>query len=167
MVDRKKVINSKNARLLDSDKLKMNAHLRAKLYRLIREFFSSRSFLEVDTPLMDHCPSMEPNISSFQTSLFDGTTERTMYLQSSPEYNMKKLLVSGYDKIYQMTKSFRNGELTRQHNPEFTILEWYRAGCDYNKIMSDVEELVAYIFDVEKCVYEIDYLNKKVDLSPP
>jgi lysyl-tRNA synthetase class 2 len=158
---------SKNARLINNDKLKKNTALRANIVNLIRDFFNERSFLEVNTPLIDLCPSMEPAISSFQTEYFDGERAHKMYLQSSPEYNMKKLIAAGYDNIFQMTKSFRNSELTRLHNPEFTILEWYRANCDYTKIMDDVEELISFICDGLGLNGKVEYLNKKVDLSPP
>ncbi len=158
---------SKNFRLLDNDKLKNNALLRAKILRLTRTFFQDRGFLEVDTPLVDVCPSMEPAIKAFETDYFDAGARHTMYLQSSPEYNMKKLLVGGYGNIYQITKSFRNSELTRLHNPEFTILEWYRTGSDYHRIMDDVQDLMTFLVKGIKSGSTINYLNKKVDLSPP
>jgi len=158
---------SKNSRLINNAKLKKNAELRAGIINLIRQFFMSESFLEVDTPLIDLYPSMEPAISSFQTRYNDYGKERKLYLQSSPEYNMKKLLVSGYDKIFQITKSFRNGELTRLHNPEFTILEWYRSACDYNKIMEDVENMIELIRNGLGLGNKIKYLNKSIDLSKP
>lgn len=158
---------SKNARLIDNEGIKNNVVLRATILKSIREFFDLKGFIEVDTPLMDVYPSMEPAISSFFTDYFDGKKSHKMYLQSSPEYCMKKLLASGYDNIYQITKSFRNSELTRLHNPEFTILEWYRTWCDYEKIMDDVEELITFICAGIKSVHNIDYLNKKIDLSVP
>lgn len=158
---------SKNFRLINNEKIKKNVILRAKVLSLIREFFNGNSFMEVDTPLLDLYPSMEPYISSFQSSYFDGAKEHKMYLQSSPEYNMKKLLVSGYEKIYQITKSFRNNELTRIHNPEFTILEWYRTNDDYNSIMTDIEKLLPFICRGLKLDNGIKYLDKGVDFSPP
>jgi EF-P lysine aminoacylase GenX len=158
---------SKNARLIDNDRIKNNVILRAGVLRHIRKFFEKRDFIEVDTPLMGVYPSMEPAISSFTTDYFDGRENHRMYLQPSPEYNMKKLLASGYDNIFQITKSFRNSELTHLHNPEFTILEWYRTWCDYNQIMDDVEELIAFISSGINSRHKINYLNKKIDLSAP
>ncbi len=158
---------SKNARLINNKKLKKNARLRAKVLTLIRQFFNDEGLLEVDTPLIELCPSMEPAISSFTTDYLGATQKRQLYLQSSPEYAMKKLLASGFENIFQITKSFRNGEITRLHNPEFTILEWYRTDCDYQVIMNDVEKLLTFIREGLQLGEEIKYLNKKVDLSPP
>jgi EF-P lysine aminoacylase GenX len=165
--DEKLKPTGKNARLINNSKIKKNVILRAKILNLIRKFFKEKSFLEVDTPLMDIYPSMEPAISSFHTNYSDGERAHKTYLQSSPEYNMKKLLASGYDKIYQITKSFRNSELTRLHNPEFTILEWYRTLCDYNQIMEDVEDMITFICAGLNLGDEIKYLNKIVDFSKP
>lgn len=161
----KLIKSSKNSRLIDNDKLKKNARTRAMMLKCIRNFFDEKGFLEVDTPLLDICPSMEPAISAFDSIFYNGANKHKMYLQSSPEYNMKKLLVSGFDRIFQITKSFRNNELTKLHNPEFTILEWYRTGSDYNQIMRDTEELVATICEKLTGGTKIKYFDHPLDLS--
>ncbi len=122
--------------------------LRGSVIKAIRAFFDGRDFEEVETPLLVAAPGMEPYLDVFETRLTTarGQSSRA-FLTTSPEYAMKKLLVAGLPRIYQICKSFRNGEeISRGHNPEFTILEWYRARADYRAIMADCEQLLAAIW---------------------
>lgn len=121
---------------------------RGKVIRAIRSFFDAQGFEEVETPLLVASPGTEPYLEVFETQLTEarGETYRA-FLTTSPEYAMKKLLVAGIPRVYQLCKSFRNGEeVSRGHNPEFTILEWYRAHADYTDIMADCEGLLAYVW---------------------
>ncbi len=126
--------------------------VRARVYELVRRFFVERGFDEVETPSLVRLPGMEPYLDVFKTRFLaqaEGQEiDEDMYLITSPEYAMKKLLVSGMEKIFQICKCFRNKEsFSSLHNPEFSMLEWYRAYASYEEMMDDTEELVKFIFD--------------------
>ena len=112
-----------------------NLEIRARVLRQIRAFFDARGFVEVETPVRIPAPAPEPHI--------DCPASGDWFLRASPELQMKKLLASGMERIWQMGPCFREGEHGSRHNPEFTMLEWYRAHADYLDILKDMEELVA------------------------
>jgi lysyl-tRNA synthetase class 2 len=112
---------------------------RAALLAGVRAFLSSRGVLEVDTPLLGRFAITDPNIELFEVATPDGTR----FLQSSPEYAMKRLLASGCGDIFQLGKVFRSGEHGGRHNPEFVMLEWYRVGWTHYQLMREVAELIA------------------------
>ncbi|NKB22444.1 MAG: EF-P lysine aminoacylase GenX [Alphaproteobacteria bacterium] len=110
-----------------------------------RQFFAENGFVEVETPALQISPGMEPHLTAFSTQLFEPfeeTNTRTLYLHTSPEFAMKKLLAGGMDKIFQLAKVWRNGDRSGTHHPEFTMLEWYRAGATWQEIAEDCEALV-------------------------
>jgi lysyl-tRNA synthetase class 2 len=113
--------------------------LRAKLYALIRTFFAERGVLEVETPVLSEGGNTEPNIESFSTT-FAGSRER--WLRTSPEHALKRLVAGGLGDCYELGRVFRNGEAGRRHNPEFTMLEWYRVGFDHRRLMRETAALV-------------------------
>lgn len=117
---------------------------RAAIMRRIHDFFDARGYLEVETPALQHAPCMEPHIHAFKTEMLspDRTAHKTFYLHTSPEFAMKKLLVAGLPKIYQLAKVFRNAEGSKLHSPEFTMLEWYQMGMDYRAMMDETIDLV-------------------------
>ena len=119
-----------------------NQRLRAKLYSDIRNFFAERGVLEVETPLLSQHTVTNIHIESFQTIYFNHKEKRQYYLQTSPEYAMKRLLASGSGPIYQICKAIRNGETGSQHNPEFTLLEWYRPNFGYQDLMNEIDKLL-------------------------
>lgn len=108
---------------------------RQQLYRKIRDFFHQRKVLEVETPLLGQAPVADPNITPMQA---DGNR----WLHTSPEYAMKRMLCAGSGDIYQICKVFRQGEAGRRHNPEFSMLEWYRVGWSLQQLMQEVADLL-------------------------
>jgi lysyl-tRNA synthetase class 2 len=111
---------------------------RAALYRAIREYFYRRQVCEVDVPSLSRAAAVDPQIDSIPAQVCG----ETLYLQSSPEFFMKRMLAAGCGDIYSLNKAFRNGEAGRRHNPEFTMLEWYRLGWDDQRLMDEVAELI-------------------------
>ncbi len=111
---------------------------RAKLLAHTRGFFEKHGYWEVETPLLSHDSCIDQWIEPFQVQVGD----ETAYLQTSPEFAMKRLLCAGAQAIYQITRSFRQDEVGQNHNPEFSILEWYRVGDDHFAQMDFVEALI-------------------------
>ena len=124
-----------------------NLHARAQVLAQIRHFFAARNVLEVETPVLSRCAVSDPFIDSLDVSFGfqPGIEDERLYLQTSPEYAMKRLLAAGSGDIYQMAKVFRNGESGRRHNPEFTMLEWYRLGFDDRRLMAEVDALLRVV----------------------
>lgn len=147
---------------------------RAKIIKAIRDFFWAKGFLETETPELARLPGMEPHLDVFKTT-FTGLPlqgeqpdPETMYLITSPEYAMKKLLVAGHEKIFQIIKCFRNKEHeSTLHNPEFTMLEWYRAYASYEEIMKDTEELVRTLAEQFKDGHWLTFAHHRVDVASP
>ena len=120
--------------------------LRAQTLRHIRSFFYDKGVLEVDTPVLSSSSVPDPFIESFQTQYVPLTQcidNNHYYLHTSPEFPMKRLLASGSGSIYQIAKVFRQGEISTRHNPEFSLLEWYRVGWDHQQLMREVNVLLS------------------------
>jgi len=124
---------------------------RARMLNSVRSFFAQRDVLEVSTPTLSSRTATDPNIESIVTRW----SGRDLYLQTSPEHHMKRLLAAGYPDIYQVCKVFRDGESGRRHMPEFTMLEWYRLGIGLPAIIEETTNLVSKLL-----------VNKKLDESP-
>ncbi|GLQ51446.1 EF-P lysine aminoacylase EpmA [Dyella flava] len=117
---------------------------RARLYALIRAFFAERGVLEVETPILSAAGNTDPNIESFSAP-FHGHVDagaRERWLRTSPEYPLKRLLADGVGDCYELGRVFRNGEAGERHNPEFTMLEWYRVGWTHRQLMEESITLV-------------------------
>lgn len=140
-------------------KIKNNLKRRAQIYDLAREFFRGRGFLEVDTPLRVPDIAPEANIVPIES---DG-----WYLITSPELHMKRLLAAGYQQIFQISRCFRKGERGRLHNPEFSLLEWYRAGSNCMDTISDTEQLVTTLIRKLRMSSIIRYQGQDIDLKLP
>ncbi len=118
--------------------------LRARLYATIRAFFVERDVLEVETPMLSVAGNTDVNIESFSLE-FSGRTDgapRTRWLRTSPEFPLKRLLAAGIGDCYELGRVFRNGEAGGRHNPEFTMLEWYRVGWDHHRLIDETVALV-------------------------
>jgi lysyl-tRNA synthetase class 2 len=123
--------------------------LRAELLASIRAYFAQAGVLEVDTPALSAAAATDPAIHSFRTT-WHGPGARDgngYYLHTSPEFPMKRLLAAGSGDIYQLCKVFRDSERGALHNPEFTLLEWYRTGIDHLDLMDDVERLLSGVLE--------------------
>ena len=115
--------------------------LRATMLAAVRQFFDSRDYIEVETPLLSHDVVVDAHLDPFEVH----DNEETYYLQTSPEAGMKRLLAAGSDSIYQICRSFRQGERGRRHNPEFTMVEWYGVGTTYEEQMILTQELIHFV----------------------
>jgi lysyl-tRNA synthetase class 2 len=119
-------------------------HLRARLYASLRAFFAERGVAEVETAILSRAGNTEPNIDGFSTTFTGpvGAGPRQRFLRTSPEYPLKRLLAGGFGDCYELGRVFRNGEAGASHNPEFTMLEWYRVGFDHRRMMLECAQLV-------------------------
>jgi elongation factor P--(R)-beta-lysine ligase len=139
--------------------IKTNLERRALIHDSIRAFFRNEGFLEVDTPLLVPTVAPEPYIAPFRA---DG-----WFLSTSPEMHMKRLLAGGYGNMFQICHCFRKDERGQLHNPEFTMLEWYRLDADYTQIVQDTERLILHVTASLGLGSTIRYHNNEIDLTPP
>lgn len=148
--------------------------LRAALNALVRLFLAERDVLEVETPILSQAGNSDPNIQSF-TATFSGHVDagsRTRWLRTSPEYPLKRLLAEGIGDCYELGRVFRNGESGGRHNPEFTMLEWYRLGMDHLQLSEEVVALVQRALglvgreaEVASCTYR-ELFEQALGLDP-
>lgn len=133
------------------DRFAARAHFlaaRGAALRAVRRYFEAEGFAEVDTPALQISPGLEPHLRAFATMLDEpGVGLRPFFLHTSPEFAMKKLLAAGVPKLFQLAHAFRNSERGATHHPEFTLLEWYRAGATYQTLMTDCERLLAAVIE--------------------
>jgi elongation factor P--(R)-beta-lysine ligase len=117
---------------------------RGRMLAALRAFFTEQGFLEVDTPALQPSPGLEPHLKAFATELHDPRdgTVLPRFLHTSPEFAMKKLLVAGLPRIWQLAHAFRDGERGATHHPEFALLEWYRAGASWGDLIDDCATLL-------------------------
>jgi elongation factor P--(R)-beta-lysine ligase len=117
---------------------------RGQILGAVRSFFAALGYVEVDTPALQVSPGLEPHLQGFKTQLHDPCERRAVerYLHTSPEFAMKKLLVAGMPRIWQLAHVFRDGERSATHHPEFAMLEWYRAGASYRDLMDECAALI-------------------------
>jgi lysyl-tRNA synthetase class 2 len=120
--------------------------VRAAMLRAVREYFVATRALEVETPVLSAAAVTDVHIASVPAT----AVGRRSFLQTSPEYAMKRLLAAGCGDIWQICKVFRDGESGRWHNPEFTMMEWYRFGYDHHSLMSDVERLIGAVLPASR-----------------
>jgi lysyl-tRNA synthetase class 2 len=133
--------------------------LRARIIQAIRLFFIEKGYLEVETPYLIPAPAPELHI--------DAVSAGEAFLHTSPELCMKRLMSAGYPKLFQICRCFRQGERGQNHLPEFTILEWYRAGIDYHKLMDEVEEMIPFVSRRLGFGESIEFQGHAVGLKSP
>jgi lysyl-tRNA synthetase class 2 len=145
------------------------ARARVRLAAAVRAFLESRGYQEVETPCLVPAPGMEPHLLAFEAPFVPegGGAARPLWLHTSPEYAMKRLLADGFERVFQLARVFRNGEVSATHNPEFTMLELYRAGTDYRGIMEDLEALVAEAARAVRGGTRLARGGREVELEPP
>ncbi|WP_417550996.1 EF-P lysine aminoacylase EpmA [Methylophaga sp.] len=138
--------------MLQNGRLQSVLKRRAELLANVRRFFSVRDVLEVSTPILSAAAPTAPYLDSFSTQFSAGNDSKTLYLHTSPEFAMKRLLAAGSGAIYQIATVFRNGELGRQHTPEFSMLEWYRPGFSLSELMAEVDALMQQVIGLPAAV---------------
>ena len=137
---------------------------RVDIIRLMREFLTNRGFLEVETPMMQPVPggaTAKPFKTHHKALGID------LYLRIAPELYLKRLLVGGFEKVFEINRNFRNEGLSTRHNPEFTMLEFYQSYATYHDLMDLTEEMISWLADELTGSMEITYQGQQVDLSPP
>jgi lysyl-tRNA synthetase class 2 len=137
---------------------------RAAVSRLLRQFLDQRGFLEVETPMMQPIPggaTAKPFVTHHQA------LDMQLYLRIAPELYLKRLVVGGFDRVYEINRNFRNEGLSSLHNPEFTMLEFYQAYATYEDLMALNEELFCFLAREIKGAYVFDYQGEKIDFTPP
>jgi len=151
-----------------------NIKQRAQLLKKLRIFFEQNAVLEVDTPILSQFGGTEPNLQAITANYHFQGKARVGFLQTSPEYAMKRLLAAGVGDCYQIFKAFRNEESGRFHNPEFSLLEWYQVGIDEIQLLKKIDQLLQQVIGssaAQFCTYtelfvqhlEIDPLHSKIE----
>jgi lysyl-tRNA synthetase class 2 len=133
--------------------------LRSRIIRAIRDFFFAKGYLEIETPILIPAPAPELHIDAIQAG--------HLFLHTSPELCMKRLLAAGYERIFQICRCFREGERGSRHLPEFTLLEWYRAEADYRSLMDECEEMLLRLSSSLGLGETVRRQGKEIDLTPP
>ena len=149
--------------IMDPEKKKIFS-ARAKIISAVREFLDKKGFVEVETPILQPIYG-GANARPFKTH--HNALDIDLYLKISPELYLKRLLVGGFEKVYEITKNFRNEGIDKTHNPEFTMLEFYQAYADYNEMMEMFEELYIHVAQKVIGATKFDYQGKKIDLKKP
>jgi len=140
-------------------RINKNLKLRAEIVKSIRLFFAEHNYLEVETPIRIPAPAPEAHIDAIESE--------DRFLHTSPELCMKRLLASGYPRIFQICRCFRKNERGSKHIPEFTMLEWYRADSDYFDMMEETEALIKHVAFESGSGNSIKYLGGRIDLDKP
>jgi len=150
--------------LIVNPEVRENFAKRSAIIKAVRDFLESRGFIEVDTPMMHQIPG-GATAKPFKTH--HNALGIDLYLRIAPELYLKRLLVGGYERVYELNKNFRNEGISTRHNPEFSMLEFYIAYKDYNFLMSLTEELFSYVAMKAVGSLKIPYGDMEIDLTPP
>ncbi|MFP4465671.1 MAG: lysine--tRNA ligase [Candidatus Goldiibacteriota bacterium] len=150
--------------LMVNDEVKETFMTRTKVVKEIRNFLDEKGFIEVETPMMQAIPGgakAKPFLTHHNTLGMD------LYMRIAPELYLKRLLVGGFEKVYEINRNFRNEGISIKHNPEFTMMELYEAYADYTKVMQMTEDLIVHLADTVLGARKINYQGVEIDLSPP
>lgn len=150
--------------LIVNPEVKETFILRSKMLKAVREYLDERGFLEVETPILSTIAG-GANARPFITH--HNTLDIEMYLRIANELYLKRLIVGGFEKVYEMGKMFRNEGMSPKHNPEFTNIELYQAYVDYEEMMRLTEELISYVAEKTLGSKKINYQGREIDLTPP
>lgn len=150
--------------LIANKQVKDIFQIRSKVIGGIRKFLDDRDYLEVETPMLQPIPG---GAAGRPFKSFHNESDMDVYLRIAPELYLKRLLVGGFDKIYEINRSFRNEGISTRHNPEFTMLEVYTAYADYGDVMNLTENLISSLAKEIKGSLTIEYQGKTIDLTPP
>lgn len=137
---------------------------RSRILKFVRNFLDSRGFMEVETPILQ---PIYGGAAAHPFTSHHRALDMKLYMRISPELYLKRLIVGGFEKVYDMGKMFRNEGIDRTHNPEFTMVEWYEAYTDYNHQMTQFEELVSSMAKEITGSYKVQFQGKEVDFTPP
>jgi lysyl-tRNA synthetase, class II len=137
---------------------------RVEIVRLIREFLSNKGYMEVETPMMHAVPG-GATAKPFKTH--HNALDMGLYLRIAPELYLKRLLVGGFERVFEINRNFRNEGLSTRHNPEFTMLEFYQAYATYHDLMDLTEDMISWLCDEVNDTMEIEYQGTKVNMTPP
>ncbi|OIP43850.1 lysine--tRNA ligase [Candidatus Desantisbacteria bacterium CG2_30_40_21] len=150
--------------LIVNDEVKETFITRSKVIRMIREFLDKKDFLEVETPMMQ---SMVGGATAKPFITHHNSLSMDLYLRIAPELYLKRLIVGGLERVYELNRNFRNEGISTRHNPEFTMLEVYQAYADYEDMMRLTEELVVHLCQNIKGSLQIEYQGQMLDFTPP
>jgi lysyl-tRNA synthetase class 2 len=149
--------------IMDEDSRKV-FRTRSKIIAEVRQFLNTRGFLEVETPVLQ---PIYGGAAAYPFSTHHRALDMKLFLKISPELYLKRLIVGGFEKVYEINKNFRNEGIDRSHNPEFTMLEWYEAYTDYNYQMKQFEELIAHLAVTVTGSTKVPYQGKEIDFTVP
>jgi len=150
--------------LVMNPEIKKVFRMRSKVISAMRDYLDNRNFLEVETPVLQ---PIYGGAAAYPFSTHHRALDMKLFLKISPELYLKRLIVGGFEKVYEIGKNFRNEGIDRSHNPEFTMLEYYEAYTDYNDQMKQFEDLIAHCSKEVNGTTVIEYDGKKLDLTPP
>jgi lysyl-tRNA synthetase class 2 len=150
--------------LIANDDVKKTFETRTRIIKEIRNFLDTKGFLEVETPMMHPIPG-GAKAKPFMTH--HNALDMQLFMRIAPELYLKRLIVGGFEKVYEINRNFRNEGLSIKHNPEFTMLELYEAYTDYKGVMQMCEDVVVHLADVIIGAREIEYQGQKINLAPP
>lgn len=150
--------------LIMNPKTRQTFRLRSKIIHHVRDFLNQRGFLEMDVPILQN---IYGGAAAQPFSTHHRRLDMPLYLKISPELYLKRLIVGGFDKVYDLSKNFRNEGMDRSHNPEFMMLEWYEAYTDYRDQMQNFEQLVSHVAQAVTGSTTVTYQGHKLNLAPP
>lgn len=150
--------------LIVNPEVKKTFLTRSKSIKAIREFLDNRDYIEVETPILD---TIAGGASAKPFTTHHNTLDIDMYLRIATELHLKRLIVGGFDRVYEIGRLFRNEGMSMKHNPEFTTIELYEAYADYHDMMEITEKLVAHVAEKALGTTKIQYQGKEIDLTPP